>query len=241
MSSPTSPTAADLADEIGGLFVHTDVADDAQVRALAQSALERFDRVDVLVNNAGIALGTGDVASQTDDEYRRQFEVNVMGVVHGLRHFAPVLTDGGSIVNMASMAGVIGAAGSSSYGASKWSVIGITKTSAIELAPRRIRVNAICPSGVSTAMYDSDDVPELVAFIETMQPLPRAATPDEIAAAVHFLAADDCAYITGHALHIDGGLSAGPSLAAIELAIERHGQNVHAARPRLTKTRPRYS
>jgi NAD(P)-dependent dehydrogenase (short-subunit alcohol dehydrogenase family) len=213
----------DVAEELDGVFVRTDVADEGQVADLMHAATARFGSVDILVNNAGIGLGDGMISDQAYDDYRRQFDVNVMGVVYGIKHVADHMPDGGAIVNTASMAGVLGLPGGASYAASKWSVIGITKTAALELAPRAIRVNAICPSSVSTPM--TANVEEVIvgrAVVDVLQPVNRMATAAEIAAGIHFLVADDCGLITGHALHVDGGLVAGPSLRSIEIAIDQY-------------------
>ncbi len=212
---------SEVADQLGGLFVRTDVSIGQEVEALMATAGERFDRIDILVNNAGIALGVESVGEQSDSDYRDQFGVNVMGVVNGIRYVTRWMPDGGSIVNIASLAGVIGFPGYGSYVASKWAVVGLTKTAALELASRRIRVNAVCPSGIATAMYDPSETPGEIALIETAQPIARPGTPDEVAAAVQFLVADDCALLTGQALVLDGGLSAGPSIATMEMALEK--------------------
>jgi len=215
--------ATDLAEELGGVFVRTDVSDEAQVAGLMAKTAERFGRIDILVNNAGIAIDAGPFPNHDHDAFRRQFDVNLMGPVYGIKHGATHMHDGGSIVNTSSMAGMVGFPEYVSYGASKWGLIGITKTAALELAPRGIRVNAVCPTGVTTPMMAvGDEASEgELAVIEILQPLSRLATPEEIAASIHFLASDDCGMITGHALPVDGGLVAGPSTQSIEVAIAK--------------------
>ncbi len=209
------------AEDLDGLFVHTDVADESQVAALLDRAAQHYGRIDILVNNAGIAIGAGTISEQVYEDYRLQFDVNLMGAVFGIKHVVDHMPAGGAIVNTSSMAGVLGFPGFASYGASKWSMIGITKTAALELAPRGIRVNAVCPTGVATPMMDDDVAPEdEVAMIEMFQPINRLATADEVAAAIQFLVAGDCAMVTGHALHLDGGLFAGTSVQSLELALE---------------------
>ncbi len=217
---------ADIADgtssaqEMGALFLRADVAVEAQVEEMLAEAARHLGGIDILVNNAGIGDGEGTIQEQPADVYRHQFDVNVLGPIYGMKHVVAYMGDGGSIVNMASMAGVVGFPGFASYGVSKAALIGITRTAALELAPRGIRVNAVCPTGVDTPMMAPDVAPpDEVAVIETIQPIGRMATAEEIAAAVHFLVADDCAMMTGHALHVDGGLVAGPSLGAIELCL----------------------
>ncbi len=225
--------ATEAADAMGAEYIQTDVSVEEQVcEALAEVA-RRHGRIDVLVNNAGIGEGEGTIQEQAPEAYRHQFEVNVLGPVYGTKHVVDHMPPGGSIINMASMAGVIGFPGFASYGASKWALVGVTKTAALELAPRGIRVNAVCPTGVDTPMMDDVDpsLDDEVAVIEAIQPFGRLATAEEIAAAVHFLVADDCAMITGHALHVDGGLVAGPSIGAIELALEQRARGDQETTP----------
>src|SRR5581483_5041004 len=127
--------------------------------------------------------------------------------------------DGGAIVNIASTEGTRGMLAHTAYVASKWPVIGITKTAARELAPRRIRVNAICPASMRTPLMARGGGMAMVRVEQTVTPLGRVCEPEEVAALVHFLAAGDCAFLTGQAILVDGGQSAGWS----ELLWERLG------------------
>ena len=223
--------AEDLAAEVDGIARRVDVADEDQVAALMGDAVERFGRLDVIVNNAGIAIDRGRFADHDRDAYAGQFEVNLLGPVYGIKHGARHMGTGGSIVNTSSMAGMLGVPETASYAASKWALVGITKVAALELAPRGIRVNAVCPTNLSHVMTTVDiDVAEgTIALSEFLQPLDRLATPEEVAAAIHFLASDDAAMITGHALPIDGGMSAGPSVQAIDAALDLRQRSAGSA------------
>lgn len=207
-----------LAAEIGGIFVQTDVADDAAVARLMSSTLTSAGGLDIVVNNAGIALDDrdDDVTAVDDAVYRRLFEVNALGAAHGVKHGAATMLGAGSIVNVASLAGVIGFPGFPAYSMSKSAVVGLTRSAAMQLAPA-IRVNAVCPGFVDTPMADGDAF-DYGVFSEAAVPMTRIGSPDDIAAAVHFLASDDAGFVTGQVLNVGGGLSAGVSGGMVGLA-----------------------
>jgi NAD(P)-dependent dehydrogenase (short-subunit alcohol dehydrogenase family) len=215
-----------LAAEIGGHFVVADVADDRQVAELMETTVQRFGRIDIVVNNAGIALPEADtdITSADDDTYRRLFEVNALGVAHGIKHAAPGMSEGGSIINVASLAGVIGFPGFPAYAMSKAGVIGLTRAAALQLAPRNIRVNAVCPGFVDTPMAQDDPV-DYGRFSEAVVPLGRLVKPEEVAAAIHFLASDDAAMVTGQIMNVGGGLSAGVSAQVADRALGDSAQS----------------
>jgi len=214
-----------VADEVGGTFVAADVSDEAQVEALVGAAVEEHGRLDVMVNNAGI-IGPGrGIAADSMDDVRQVLEINLLGAIHGIRHAARVMQPGGAIVNTASMAGVVGFPGLAAYGASKWGVVGLTKHAAVELGPKCIRVNCVCPTGVSTPMAgDFADHWAVQSQALGNQHVRRLATANEVAAAIHYLACDDAAMVNGHALHVDGGMGSGLSVQLIEAAT---GQPIH--------------
>lgn len=201
--------ASALASELGGLFVPTDVSDEAQVRALMDAAAERYGRIDIAINNAGAPAGGAPIVGSDEETFRRGFEIHALGVAFGIKHAVPHMPAGGAIVNTASLAGIEGQFGSAPYVASKHAVVGITKTAALELAPRGIRVNCVCPGNIDTPMGAP---PEFAVITDAMTPLGRPGRPEEVAALFHFLASDDCAYLTGQAICIDGGMTAGPYL-----------------------------
>jgi NAD(P)-dependent dehydrogenase (short-subunit alcohol dehydrogenase family) len=210
-----------VAHGIGGEFVRTDVSIDEEMARLMDTTLERFGALDVVVNNAGIAAGEGPVTNDEDEPYLLQFRVNTLGVVHGIKHGARHMKEGGSIVNVASVAAAVGFPNFGTYSVSKSGVVAITRTAAVELGGRGIRVNCVCPAAVATGMLEGDDVLGEIAYHEAVSPLGRVARPEEVAAAIHFLASDDCAYVNGHALFVDGGLTVGPSAGFIEWLTDR--------------------
>ena len=190
-------------------FCETDVSREEEVEGMLSAARDRFGKVDILVNNAGIQpLGVG-FAALSAPLLERTFAVNVYGVAFGIKHAARWLADGGRVINTASFVGMLGTPGTAAYASSKAAVIHLTRLGAIELAPRRITVNAISPGTIRTpAVTGIDDNPE-IPFIEKRTPLGRLGEPDEVAALCQFLASDEAAYITGQNIAIDGGLTAG--------------------------------
>lgn len=176
---------------------------------MLDAAREKSGRVDILINNAGIQpLGVG-FDTLTGPLLKRTFAVNVHGVAFGIKHAARILVDHGRVINTASFVGVIATPGAAAYAPSKAAVIHLTRLGAIELAPRRITVNAISPGTIRTpAVTGIPDNPE-IPFIERRTPLGRLGEPHEVAAQCHFLASDEAAYITGQNIVIDGGLTTG--------------------------------
>ncbi len=206
------------ADGTRWLAEHGDVGDAADWQRIVAATLARFGRLDVLVNNAGIS---GDIASLMDYDdavFDTVMRVNTRGVYLGTKHAARAMKAGGrggAIVNLSSVSGLGGGRFTVAYTASKHAVVGMTKLAASELAPHRIRVNAVCPAPTSTEMMfemertQSPADPELVRRAMTrMIPLGRYGEPGEIAAAVCFLASDAASFISGAALPVDGGLKA---------------------------------
>jgi 3alpha(or 20beta)-hydroxysteroid dehydrogenase len=205
---------ADILDELGdhhacGLraaghnvhFLHLDVTDPEHWKAAVQAAEERFGHLDVLVNNAGV-VRVAPVVDESDDGWHTTMAVNSTGVFYGMRAAIPALqrNGGGSIINIASIYGPVGAPGYIAYTASKGAVIAMTKVAALEHAHHRIRVNAICPGPVRSPMSEQEGDASV-----DITPLRRRAEPEEISSAVAFLASDDAVYITGTELAVDGG------------------------------------
>jgi 3alpha(or 20beta)-hydroxysteroid dehydrogenase len=206
-----------LADALGGVYVRTDVSREDDVAALMARAAELRGGIDVCLNNAGITVAETPIAETAGDELRRAVEVNTMGVFFGLKHAPVHMPAGGAIVNTASLAAVIGFPTYAAYAASKAAIVSLTLTAAIELGPLGIRVNAICPSSVDTPMLAAQETGELEAAIARQAaPLGAIVAPEHVAALMHFLAADDCPLVSGQAINLDGGVTAGISTGIIE-------------------------
>ncbi len=198
-------------------FAATDVARPEASRAAVAAALDTFGRLDVLVNNAGV-VRSRPLLDVTEADWDRTFVVNARGLFFCLQAAAREMAGrgGGSIINMASIAGRWGRPMLADYAASKAAVISITQSAALALAPQRVRVNAVCPGVVDTAMWAQVDREwgqavgakpgEVLAARVAGIPLGRIETPEDVAGLVAFLASDDAAYITGQAINVCGGL-----------------------------------
>jgi 3alpha(or 20beta)-hydroxysteroid dehydrogenase len=215
-------SARRTADEVGGTAVAADVADaDAMAAALDGIAAEA-GRIDIAVNNAGIALELTRIEETTPEHFETHLRVNTLGILNGMRHAARHMPDGAAIVNTASVLGLLATPGYASYAASKFAVVGITKIAAVELGPRGIRVNAVAPTTVNTPMLDTFPAAQQEAdAYAKASALGRIIEPEHVAALVHFLVADDCPVITGQAIAIDAGITAGISSAEWEAAAPR--------------------
>ena len=192
-------------------FVKTNVASEGEVENLLASAIKTHGTLDILVNNAGIHTDYNRIEELEASALEKCLNVNTKGVAHGLKHAAKLMADGGAIVNMSSASAVLGVSGLSPYAASKAAVLALTQTSAVELAPRNIRVNAICPGSVRTPMALADGGEDLLRVEALATPLGRICEPEEVAAMTHFLVASDCSYVTGQSINLCGGLTAGLS------------------------------
>lgn len=206
--------ASAMAKEIGGFSVRTDVSREAEVEGALETAVGECGRLDCLVNNAGTGAGTF-LARISEEDLDTNLDVNLKSVVWGIKHAVPRIAECGSIMSTASLAGLSGAPSYGGYVASKAAIIGVTKTAALELAPRRVRVNCVCPATIDTAMArdPSGEVEWKLAGL--LHPLGRMGRPEEVAALFQFLASDESAFITGQAIAIDGGMSAGPGLGLL--------------------------
>jgi NAD(P)-dependent dehydrogenase (short-subunit alcohol dehydrogenase family) len=192
-----------------------DVAEARDWQGAVDLARKRFGRLDILVNNAGISGFIGPLVDYPVESFDHVMAVNARGVFLGMKHSAPAMEDGGSIVNISSISGIGGGANTLAYTASKHAVIGMTKLAAIEFAPRRIRVNAVCPAPTATEMMfelarekSPDDQEGFRRSFEQNIPLGRYGEAHEVAAAIAFLASDQASFSTGAVLTVDGGMRA---------------------------------
>jgi 3alpha(or 20beta)-hydroxysteroid dehydrogenase len=205
-----------VADKLGerGEFVPLDVADYVAWERAAALVADRFGRLDVLVNNAGIGVPPRLLHEMSLADHHRTIDVNLHGVFYGLRSMHEVLVASGnaSVINTSSIDGIAGVLGMSSYSASKFAVTGLTKVAAIELGPHGVRVNSIHPGVIETPMVAGApaDVRRRLDTLMARQPIRRMGTADEIARLALFLASDDSSYCTGAEFVIDGGHLAGP-------------------------------
>lgn len=194
------------------VFVGADVSKAAEVEALVGGAVESYGRLDCAVNNAGIEGALAPTADYPDETWNRVLGVNLTGVFLCMKHEIPRMleTGGGSIVNVASILGLVGFANAPAYTAAKHGAVGLTKVAALEYAPLGVRVNALCPGFIETPMVMERGVeagthPEVYQQIAALHPIGRLGKPEEIADAAVWLCSDSSSFVTGHALTADGG------------------------------------
>lgn len=212
-----------LAKELGCRYVHLDVGREEDWTAAVAATKEAYGKVDGLVNNAGI-LRFNSLLDTPLDEFMQVVQVNQVGCFLGVKTVAPHIADagGGTIVNTASYTAVTGMAAVGTYAATKHAVLGLTRVAALELAGRAIRVNAMCPGAIDTAMSNparldpSADVEETAKALDELYrklvPLGRIGRPEEVARLALFLSCEDSSYVTGQPFVIDGGWLAGVSV-----------------------------
>jgi len=201
------------------VFRRTDVSAEPDVAAAIALAVESYGRLDVLFNNAGLGGALGPIDETPVEDWDRTQAVLLRAVFLGMKHAVPRMRagGGGSIISTASVAGLRGGAGPHAYSAAKAAVINLTRSVVLEVAKDHIRVNCICPGGIHTPLIGqrfpgSDE--QLAQILSTVQPLQRAGTPDDIAAMALYLASDEARFVTGTAMVVDGGFTAGGSQIA---------------------------
>jgi NAD(P)-dependent dehydrogenase (short-subunit alcohol dehydrogenase family) len=205
-----------LAQELRALganaeFIRADVRVEEEVRNLIDQTVARFGRLDIAVNNAATEGRKGLVTEQTAESYAATFDTNVLGVLLSMKHEqrAMAAQGSGSIVNVSSAYGSIGAAGASVYVASKHAVEGLTKSAALEMAGTGVRVNVVAPGTTDTGMLTRfTNTDENKAALVSTVPFQRLATPEEIAQVIAFVASTDASYMTGASIPVDGGMLA---------------------------------
>ncbi|CAN5712734.1 SDR family NAD(P)-dependent oxidoreductase [soil metagenome] len=194
------------------LFVAADVSDEGQVRAMVERVVTRWGRVDVLVNNAAIYV-QDDAVGTSLETWERVMATNLTGAFLCTRHAVPVMPEGGAIVNVSSEAGLVGIEQQVAYNVSKSGLIGLTRSCAVDFAERGIRVNCVCPGTTDTplvaeALRRSDDPLAARRRLADARPLRRLGRPEEIAAAIVYVASPEAGYMTGAIISIDGGYTA---------------------------------
>jgi NAD(P)-dependent dehydrogenase (short-subunit alcohol dehydrogenase family) len=195
------------------LFVKADVSKATEVQTLIEKAVQKFGRLDVAFNNAGIEGAWVPIIKQSEEEWDQTIDVNLKGVWLCLKYEIRQMLKqggGGSIVNMASITGLVGAAGATAYSASKHGVIGLTKSAALETAKNKIRINAVCPAVVETPMGKRlFGAPLVHKYVLSCHPMGRFGKTTEIAEAVVWMCSDKASFMTGQSMVLDGGFLAG--------------------------------
>lgn len=204
----------EMINEAGGegMVTKVDVSQSEEVESMVSQLVDTYGRLDCAFNNAGIGGGWGFTAKCTEEEWDRVMSINLKGVWLCMKYEIPQMLQqgGGSIVNTASVAGLVGMLGTPAYVASKHGVVGITKAAAMEYATSGIRINAVCPGIIRTPMIGRrlERKPESEAVYRSMEPMGRLGTPEEIAEAVVWLSSDAASFVTGLPMAVDGGLVA---------------------------------
>ena len=222
-------TLATIVDAGGeAMFINADVSKTADVEALVQSVVKRYGRLDCAFNNAGVDNLHFPVADLPEEEWDRVIGINLKGTMLCMRYEIPQMlaNGGGAIVNTSSVAGLIGSPNSPAYASSKFGIVGLTKQAALDYADKGIRINAVCPGVTRTAIFEAylKETPDAVGQVSTQSPMGRVADPEEIAAAVLWLSCDEASFVTGQALAVDGGWSAGAAPVSQGLKIEELSQ-----------------
>lgn len=209
---------AEIVETDDVLLVSADVTKEEQVKNYVDKTVEKFGRIDVFINNAGVNGANATITEQPEKNLRFVMDVNFFGAYYGLKYVLHVMKEqkSGAVVNTASNGGWIGAPGMSVYAASKHAVLGLTKTAALEMAPFGVRVNAVAPGATNTDMMrrieknavGEEHSEEAKKAFESAVPMGRYATPEEIADLMVFLSSDKSSFIDGTMVRIDGGMSA---------------------------------
>jgi NAD(P)-dependent dehydrogenase (short-subunit alcohol dehydrogenase family) len=219
-------------------FIQTDVTQEPQIQAMIGHAITRFGRLDCLFNNAGSGPPVAGIADLDMDRFDAAIAVNLRAAVLGMKHAARIMQDqrSGSIINTGSLAGLRGGYSSHPYSATKAALIHLTRCVAIELGPRNVRVNSISPGGIVTGIFaKAGGMPDAQAdrsldrlreYFATVQPIPRAGLPDDIARAAVFLASDASSFVNGHDLVVDGGIAAGQDWSTFQTLRSEIGRRV---------------
>ncbi len=190
-------------------FIRNDVSDEPAVKALIDSIVVQFGRLDMAVNNAGIFNEYCTLDQSDTKNFRDMLNINVMGLYYCMKYeIAQMLNQGkGSIVNLASIAGLNGIPWGGTYAATKHAVVGLTKTAALDHAAQGIRVNAVAPGAIRTDII-AEQLTNNLSELEAMHPMQRVGNPTEVANGIYWLLSDEASFVTGHILNVDGGFQA---------------------------------
>lgn len=207
-----SATGQLIAEGHKALAIHCNVANEVEVKAMIEQVVSTFGQLDVAFNNAGVNTPAIETADASGEEFDRVNAINLRGVWNCMKHELRQMREqgNGAIVNCSSVAGLKGTPGGSLYNASKHGVIGLTKSVAIEYAPRGIRVNAVCPGSIETPMVEDLLAKGWLTMEDLVapQPIGRLGKPEEVASAVLWLCSDSASFVIGQALAVDGGYTA---------------------------------
>lgn len=201
----------DTITELGGeaIFVKCDVSKSADVKILVDKTIEKFGRLDYALNNAGIEGIVGNTIDCTEENWDKTVNVNLKGIWLCMKYEIPEMIKfgKGAIVNISSVAGIVGFQTLPAYVASKHGIVGLTKTTALEFAKQNIRINAVCPGTIKTPMFErfTGNKKEIEQQYANMEPIGRIGMPEEVAEAVVWLCSDASSFVTGHAMLVDGG------------------------------------
>ena len=202
-----SDGAGQIAGEVGARAFTVDVADAAQVKAMVDFAMREFGRLDLAVNNAGVAGANAPIAETALDDWHRVIDINLHGVFYGMRYQIPAMLEsgGGAIVNMSSILGSVGWQGAVGYVAAKHALLGMTKTAALEYAAMGVRVNAVGPAFIATPLIEQALDEAGHEAVVALHPAGRLGTAEEVAALTNFLLSDAASFVNGSYHPVDGG------------------------------------
>lgn len=194
-----------------GVAMQVDVSEESQIKKMVDDTIKKLGRLDFACNNAGIEGETNPITECSNENWQRVLDINLRGVLWCMKYEIPEMlkNGGGALVNISSIAGLVGFSGMPAYVSSKHAINGLTKTAALENAQQGLRVNSVCPGAIQTPMIERfvGESPEARKDLETQHPMGRFGKPEEVAEAVVWLCSDKASYVTGQTLAVDGGFT----------------------------------